>query len=77
MAVQKLKTEDLSPDPQAIEINLLFEGIYQRYGYDFRDYGQAHTKRRILHRLALSGIDSVPELRHKALYDESFFHLLF
>lgn len=76
MAVQKLKTEDLSPDPQAIEINLLFEGIYQRYGYDFRDYGQAHTKRRILHRLALSGIDSVTELLHKALYDEAFFHLL-
>jgi len=76
MAVPKLKTEDLSPDPQAIEINLLFEGIYQRYGYDFRDYGKAHTKRRILHRLALSGIDSVTDLLHQVLYDEAFFHLL-
>lgn len=76
MAVQELKEETLPQDPQVIEINLLLEGIFQRYGYDFRDYGKAHAKRRIMHRLALSGINSVSELLHRLLYDEAFFHLI-
>lgn len=76
MVVPELTDETLHQDPQVIEINLLFEGIYQRYGYDFRDYGKAHAKRRINHRLALSGISSVSELQHRILYDESFFHLV-
>ena len=76
MVVQELDSEILPLDPEAIEMSLLFEGIYQRYGYDFRDYGKAHAKRRIMHRLAISGINSVSELQHKVLYDETFFHQL-
>lgn len=76
MVVQELTEEPVPQDPQAIEISLLLEGIYQRYGYDFRDYGKAHAKRRILHRLALSGINSISELQNRILYDESFFHLV-
>lgn len=76
MVVQKLNNEILPPDPMAIEIGLLFEGIYLRYGYDFRDYGKAHAKRRIMHRMVISGINSVSELQHRVLYDESFFHLM-
>jgi chemotaxis protein methyltransferase CheR len=76
MALQELSNENGDLDLQAIEINLLFEGIYQRYGYDFRDYGKAHAKRRILHRLALSGVNSISELQHRVLYDEPFFHLI-
>jgi len=76
MVVQELTEETLPQDPQVDEINLLLEGIYHRYGYDFRDYGKAHAKRRIMHRLALSRISSISELQHRLLYDESFFHLL-
>lgn len=76
MALQELSDQSSPQDPEVIEINLLFEGIYQRYGYDFRDYGKAHAKRRIMHRLALSGIGSVSELQHRMLYDEAFFHVL-
>jgi chemotaxis protein methyltransferase CheR len=76
MALQELTEDHTDQDPQLIEIALLFEGIYQRYGYDFRDYGKAHAKRRILHRLALSGLDSVSALLYKVLYDEQFFHIL-
>jgi chemotaxis protein methyltransferase CheR len=76
MALPELIDASSSQDPLVIEINLLLEGIYQRYGYDFRDYGKAHAKRRVLHRLALSGIGSVSELQQKVLYDESFFHVL-
>jgi len=30
-----------------IEIRSLLEAVYQRYGYDFRDYAPASLKRRI------------------------------
>ena len=60
--------------PENIEIRLLLEAMFQRYGYDFRDYGKAHAKRRIMHRLALSNLENISALTYKVLYDESFFH---
>lgn len=58
---------------ESIEIRLLLDAMYQRHGYDFRDYGKAHAKRRIMHRLAISGLESVSALTHKILYDELFY----
>lgn len=66
------KEENIN-SPENIEIRLLLEAMYLKYGYDFRDYGQAHAKRRILHRLAISNLSSVSELTHKVLYEEAFF----
>jgi chemotaxis protein methyltransferase CheR len=60
-------------NPESIEIRMLLEAMFLRYGYDFRDYGKAHAKRRILHRLAISGLDSISSLTHKVLYDKDFF----
>lgn len=31
-----------------VEIELLLEGLYRAYGFDFRDYSRASLKRRIL-----------------------------
>jgi chemotaxis protein methyltransferase CheR len=76
MALQGIDEENQGRDVEAIEIDLLLEGVYQRYGYDFRDYGKAHARRRILHRLAMSGLNSIADLQHKVLHDESFFHIL-
>ena len=56
-----------------IEIELLLEAIYQKYGYDFRKYSRASIKRRILHRLAKTDLDSVSEMQHRLLYDVEFF----
>ncbi|WP_159519958.1 CheR family methyltransferase [Sunxiuqinia indica] len=56
-----------------IELNLLFEGIYQRYGYDFRNYSKAHIRRRVLSRLALSNLTTVTELLDKVLREPEFF----
>jgi len=67
--------EETLNNPESIEIRLLLEAMYQRYGYDFRDYGKAHAKRRILHRMAMSGIETISDLTHRVLYDEDFFHL--
>lgn len=56
-----------------LEISLLLDAIYRKYGYDFRDYSTASIKRRILRRLSMSGLKSISELQHKIIYDESFF----
>lgn len=59
-----------------IEIKLLLEAIFLRYGYDFRNYSKAHIKRRILHRLNISHTKTVSELLHKTLRDKDLFREL-
>jgi chemotaxis protein methyltransferase CheR len=56
-----------------IEIDLLLEAIYQRYGYDFRSYTKASIRRRIMHRLGLTGMDNVTRMTERVLRDREFF----
>ncbi len=56
-----------------IEIALFLEAVFQRYGYDFRDYSKAHIKRRILHRMSSSHFKTISEMQHQVLHNESFF----
>lgn len=56
-----------------IEIDLLLEAIYQRYGYDFRSYTKASIRRRVMHRLGLSGLPNVSRMTERALHDREFF----
>ncbi len=56
-----------------IEIDLLLEAIFQRYGYDFRSYTKASIRRRIMHRLGLSGMDNVTRMTECVLRDREFF----
>lgn len=64
-------------DTSELEITLLLEAVYQKYGYDFRQYSGAHIRRRILNRLALSGLDDVSQMQSMVLNDETFAsHLL-
>jgi chemotaxis protein methyltransferase CheR len=66
------KSQEEHLENQDIEIRLLVEAIYQKYGYDFRNYSQAHVKRRILNRFQQSGLQNISEMTHKALYDIRF-----
>jgi len=59
-----------------IEIELFLEALYQKYGYDFRNYGRAHIKRRLLHRMKLSKMESISSMQHELLYDQDFFNLI-
>lgn len=59
---------------ERLEIKLLLEAILLKYGYDFRDYTYAHTKRRLEHRLSLSGLSSYSHMQHRLIYDEDFFN---
>ncbi len=61
---------------EKIEIELLLQAIYMKYGYDFRDYARASIKRRIFRRLSLSGLKTISEMQHKLLDDKEFFKTL-
>jgi len=63
-------------DTTELEISLLLEAIYQKYGYDFRQYSKAHINRRIRNRMALSGLEDISQIQSKVLKDESFAHEL-
>ncbi len=63
-------------DTEAIEIDLLLEAVYQKYGYDFRSYSKASIRRRVKHRLAAEGMTSVSRLQEQILYDREKFSLL-
>lgn len=56
-----------------IELQLLLEAVFLRYGYDFRNYSKAHIKRRVLYRLGISHLATITELQNKILRDRAFF----
>jgi len=55
-----------------IEIKLFLEAVFQKHGYDFRNYSLAHIKRRILHRLSISHIESISIMQDRVLRDHDF-----
>ena len=61
-----------------VELNIqgLLEAIYHTYGYDFRNYSEAHIKRRVMNRMAMSGIKDITELQAKVLNEEAFASIL-
>jgi chemotaxis protein methyltransferase CheR len=63
-------------DTFSIEIELLLEGIFRKYGYDFRGYSPAHVRRRIRNRMIISGIPEISQLQARVLQDEAFAALL-
>lgn len=67
-----MKTDDIVN----LEIDLLLEGIFRRYGYDFRSYARASLKRRILASLDSFNLKKISDLQHKILYDLSSFNTM-
>jgi chemotaxis protein methyltransferase CheR len=58
------------------EIEYLLEAIFDKYGYDFRDYAAASIKRRVLHQVSSLRLKNISALTHKALSDPVFFKSL-
>lgn len=61
-------TADNNEELEQIEIMLLLEAIYRRYGYDFRDYNYGSISRRIKHRIGLMGLNTVSALQERVLH---------
>jgi len=69
-------TEIGSLDIEKIEVTLLLEGIYQRYGHDFRSYSYPSIKRRIRQRIDIEKLNSISDLQQKILYEPLFMQKL-
>ncbi len=51
-----------------IEIQLLLEGVYQYYGYDFRNYALSSLKRRVQGFMRLEGLANISALQERLLH---------
>ncbi|MFC5702258.1 CheR family methyltransferase [Cohnella faecalis] len=69
-------SHDVDPDTEKIEIALLLEGIFRKYGHDFRRYSYSTMRRRVWHRIHLEGLPTVSALLEKVLHDGVLFHRL-
>ena len=56
-----------------IEIDLLLEAIYRRYGYDFRSYARASVERRVRQFMIGAGHRRISELIPAVLHDPEVF----
>jgi chemotaxis protein methyltransferase CheR len=57
------------PELEQLEVELLLEAVYRRYGFDFRQYAQASLKRRLWRRASAEGASSISELQARLLHD--------
>jgi chemotaxis protein methyltransferase CheR len=58
-------------DLEDVEIELLLEGVYRRYGYDFRDYALSSLRRRIRERVRAERLTTISGLKERVLHDSS------
>ncbi len=67
MALPVGRSED--PDLEQIEVELLLEGIYRCYGFDFREYAPASLRRRLRRRMDGERVETVSALQDLVLHD--------
>lgn len=53
----------------ALEIDLLLRGVFEHYGYDFRNYARASITRRIRRAMQLEAVSTVSSLQARILHD--------
>ncbi len=56
-------------DVDEIELALLLEGVYRRYGFDIREYAPASLRRRVRRRVDAEGLTTISALQDKLLHD--------
>jgi chemotaxis protein methyltransferase CheR len=61
--------ESYNSELERIEIELLLEGVFRHYGFDFRSYAYASVRRRLWKRIEDEGLSSVSELQALVLHD--------
>jgi len=65
-----------NPELEQIEIELLLEGIYQQYGFDFRSYAYASIRRRLWKRIEAEGLSTISGLQDQVLHNPSMMEKL-
>lgn len=61
---------------QETEVSAFLESVYQKYGYDFRNYRRSHLLRRIYFRMLREGLTKVAELHEKIMNSPDAFSIL-
>ena len=56
---------------EEIELALLLEGVFRRYGFDFREYAPASLRRRVWRRVQAEGLTTIAGLTEKLLHDSA------
>jgi chemotaxis protein methyltransferase CheR len=56
-------------DLEEIELALLLEGVFRKYGFDFREYAPASLRRRVWRRVHAEGLITISELQARLLHD--------
>jgi chemotaxis protein methyltransferase CheR len=56
---------------ETIEVELLLEAVYRRYGFDFREYAPASLKRRLWRRVHAEGLATVTQLQDRLMHDSA------
>ncbi len=56
-------------DLEEIELSLLLEGVFRKYGFDFREYAPASLRRRVWRRVHAEGLATISALQDKLLHD--------
>jgi len=59
------------PDLERVEIELLLEGVFRHYGFDFRSYAYASIRRRLWKRVEAEALSSISELQALVLHDST------
>jgi len=70
------RTKDQS-ELEKIELELLLEGIYRYYGFDFRHYAFSFIQRRVWHRIRAEKVTSITGLQERILHDPRVMKKLF
>jgi chemotaxis protein methyltransferase CheR len=73
---KKSDSADAKPDLERIEVELLLEGIYRQYGFDFRSYAYASIRRRLWKRIDTEGLTSVSALQERVLHEPAMMEKL-
>src|SRR6478672_8333394 len=61
-----------SHELETIEIQLLLEGMFRYYGFDFRNYALASLKRRIWNTIRSERLTTVSALQEKVLHNPAY-----
>jgi chemotaxis protein methyltransferase CheR len=64
------------PALERVEIELLLEGIFRHYGFDFRSYAYASLRRRVWKRIEAEGLPTVSALQERVLHDPEMMNQL-
>src|SRR3954452_13788001 len=63
------RARDRDEDLETIELQLLTEAVFRRYGLDFRNYAVASLRRRVLLAMHEEGVSTISALTDKLLHD--------